>query len=57
MMSLVMRKQIYMEVGYMQNRMRYYLIKLYVKLQYLWFYITHPHMYWKRLKIRYKTWK
>ena len=52
-----MRKQIYMEVGYMQNRMRYYLIKLYVKLQYLWFYITHPHMYWKRLKIRYKTWK
>jgi hypothetical protein len=54
MMSLVMRKQIYMEVGYMQNRFRAWFI---VKFWTIWYYVTHPSMYWERLKIRYKTWK
>ena len=28
-----------------------YLIKLYVKAHYIWYYITHPKMWWKRMQL------
>ena len=32
-----------------------YLVKLYVKLHYMWYYINHPKMWWKIRKIRDKN--
>ena len=29
-----------------------YLIKLYVRLHYMWYYITHPKMWWQMRKIK-----
>ena len=49
MMSLVMRKQMYTVGGYMLNKI---MIKIYVKIRYLWYYITHPKMFYK-----YYSWK
>ena len=48
-MKNVMRKQMYTVGGYMLNKI---LIKIYVKSQYLWYYLQHPDMYWKRFKLR-----
>ena len=29
-----------------------YLVKLYVKLHYMWYYITHPRMWWAMTELR-----
>ena len=34
--------------------MNKYYAKLYVKLHYIWYYVTHPKMYWYRLKLKNK---
>ena len=31
--------------------MNKYYAKLYVKLHYIWYYVTHPKMWWKRMQI------
>ena len=53
MMKNVMRKQIYMVVGYMLRIKAWFIVKLWT----WWYYVTHPNMWWKRTKLRIKLWR
>ncbi len=51
MMNLLLKIQIYTVVGYMLSRWKGWLI---VKLWTIWYYMWHPSMYFKRIKLRNK---
>ena len=48
MTSLLSKKKIYTVGGYMLDKFKYWFI---VKCWTIWYYITHPSMYWKRLLV------
>ena len=54
MMRLLFKKQIYTGVGYMLGKWTKYwiLVKIYVKYQYLKFYIMNSSMWWKVFKLK-----
>ena len=53
MIRLHLKKQIYTVGGYMLSRWKnnIFLVRMYIRLQYIKYYITHPSMFRKRMKI------
>ena len=42
-------------MGWKKSMKNIYLVKLYVRLHYMWYYIKHPKMWWHMRKIRDKN--
>ena len=51
MMNLLLKKQIYMVVGYMLSKLKNWFI---LKFWTIWYYVWNPGMYFKRIKLRNK---